>query len=687
MKNTILCFSCLAALTLSFGCAKKTTSDQDASAITQNASGDAISGIDRSAMNPEVRPQDDFYEYVNGTWLQTTELPSDKSDYGSFTELADEAELQLQAIVKEVSAKESVEQGSNEQKIRDYYNSYIAATDAEALMLGDLKTQELAKIDAIASLEDFYRVAGELDQVGIASPLGLYVSLDLKNPEVTTVYVSQSGLTLPDRDYYLEDEERYVKARDLYRGYVDTMLGFAGYEPAGEALLGLETAMAEISWTREQRRNPELRYNPYERAKLAELAPKINWETYLTATGAPLREQYIVAQPSYIENLDDLLASTDVATLKDYLRFKTLSRYSSVLGKPAVQASFDFYSKGLRGIKEQRPSWKRAISNINSSMGEILGQLYVSRHFKPEAKVRMKAMVAQLVSAYEVSIKELDWMSEPTRQKALEKLGTFYPKIGYPDKWRDYSSLTITDNALENARALATFEHFRRIDKLDKPVDRTEWFMPPQRVNAYYYGAQNEIVFPAAILQPPFFNLEADEAVNYGGIGAVIGHEIGHGFDDQGRKFDSTGAMNDWWQPEDEQAFQAKKEALKAQYETFQVINGKTINGEFTSGENIGDLAGLSIAYRAYRMSLDGKEAPVIDGLTGDQRFFMGWAQVWRRLYTDEELERRLTVDPHSPSKARTNVIVRNIPAFYEAFDVKPGDAMYLEPEKRVKIW
>lgn len=686
MKTSIIRICCACALILSVGCTKKNATPDDSPQTSQSAI-QATSGIDIDGMDQKVRPQDDFYAHVNGTWLANTKLPGDKSDYGSFTVLADEAELQLRAIVDEVSADTDVKPGSASQKVRDYYNAYIAATDSEQLALGDLQASELARIDAIASHEDFYEVAAEFARLGIGAPFYIGVSSDLKNPDVMTVYMGQSGLTLPDRDYYLEDEERYLKARELYKTYTNTMLGFGGYEPAATSLLAMETSMAKIAWSREQRRKPELRYNPHTPAQLAELAPKIAWTRFLGASGIPMREQYIISQPSYFEALDDLIAGTDLDTLKSYLRFKTLSHYSSVLGQPAVDASFEFYSKGLRGVKEQRPSWKRALSNINSSMGELLGQVYVSRHFKPEAKTRMKAMVEQLIVAYEVSIKGLEWMSEPTRVKALEKLATFNPKIGYPDAWRDYSGLSITSDALNNARALSTFGFQRRVDKLDKPVDKTEWGMPPQRVNAYYNPVWNEIVFPAAILQPPFFDLQADDAVNYGGIGAVIGHEIGHGFDDQGRKFDSTGSMNDWWQPADAEAFETRKEALKAQYDTFMVINDKTINGEFTSGENIGDLAGLSIAYRAYRMSLDGKEAPVIDGFTGDQRFFMGWAQVWRRLYTDAELERRLTVDPHSPSKARTNVIVRNIPAFYEAFDVKPGDDMYLAPEQRVKIW
>jgi predicted metalloendopeptidase len=457
--------------------------------------------------------------------------------------------------------------------------------------------------------------------------------------------------------------------------------------PAAQRLLDFETELARISWAREQLRDPSTQYNPKDIDGLEATAPKVDWKSFLGSGRVPIRDQYVLQQVSYFEALDDLLASTDLAVLKDYMRFQLISRYAGVLGEPAFEASFNFYSKGLRGVQEPRPAWKRAISNINWSMGELLGQLYVKRHFKPEAKDRMKDLVDNLVAAYGDSIKGLDWMGEETRAQALEKLGTFNPKIGYPDKWRDFSDLEIGTDAVENARAISRFRFESKARKLDEPVDKSEWGMAPQIVNAYYNPLWNEIVFPAAILQPPFFDLEADDAVNYGAIGAVIGHEIGHGFDDQGRKFDSQGRLRDWWTAEDAAAFDKKKEALKAQYDAFTVLDGKPINGEFTSGENIGDLAGLSIAYKAYRRSLNGEEAPVIDGLTGDQRFFMGWAQVWRRLYTDAELARRLTVDPHSPSEARTNVIVRNIPAFYEAFDVKEGDKMYLPPAQRVSIW
>lgn len=653
---------------------------------TQAQASSLRSGIETSGFDPAVRPQDDFYRHVNGTWLKETPLPGDRADYGAFSVVSDEAEVQLREIIKELEGKKDLQAGTAAQKIRDYYQSYLGATERAQNDMSGIQV-DLDAVDAIKTHEDFYALAGRLGVEGVGMPLTVGAFSDLKDPNQYTVYLEQSGLTLPDRDYYLEDEERYVQARDLYKAYVDQVLGFGGYEPAAQRLLDFESELARIAWTREQLRDPSTQYNPKNLEGLKAASPKLGWEAFLKGAGVPAREQYVLAQVSYFEGLDDLLASTDVSVLKDYLRFKVISRYAGVLGKPAFEAHFNFYSKGLRGVQEPRPAWKRAISNINWSMGELLGQLYVKRHFKPEAKERMEGLVANLVSAYEASINELDWMGEQTRAQALEKLGTFKPKIGYPDKWKDFEDLKIGTDAVANARAISRFGFERQIKKLDLPVDKSEWGMPPQIVNAYYNPLWNEIVFPAAILQPPFFDLEADDAANYGAIGAVIGHEIGHGFDDQGRKFDSQGRLRDWWTAEDAAAFDKKKEALKAQYDAFTVLDGKPINGEFTSGENIGDLAGLSIAYRAYRMSLNGQEAPVIDGFTGDQRFFMGWAQVWRRLYTDAELARRLTVDPHSPSEARTNVIVRNIPAFYEAFGVKEGDKMYLPPEQRVRIW
>ena len=513
----------------------------------------------------------------------------------------------------------------------------------------------------------------------------------MKDPDTNVVYLGQAGLTLPDRDYYLKDDDQFVKGRQLFLDYVTSVFAQAGIENGAdraERLLALETQLAEVQWTKEENRDPVKRYNPKTPAELKEMAPKINWDIVFEAADIPARDRYIVSQPSFFEAADDIIADSDLATWKDYLTFQTLSSFAPVLGDDYFKLWFGFYRQGLSGVAEPRPQWKRAVNSINGNMGELLGQLYVERHFKPEAKARMDTMINNLVRAYEKSINELAWMSEETKQQALVKLSKFNPKIGYTDNWRDYSKMKIASGDLVgNIKRAAEFEYNRNINKLDKPVDKSEWFMTPQTVNAYYNPVWNEIVFPASILQPPFFNVQADDAVNYGAIGGVIGHEIGHGFDDSGRKFDGDGNLSDWWSEEDAKKFDERKNALAAQYDGYEVIDGLTINGQFTSGENIGDLGGLSIAYVAYKISLDGQEAPVIDGWTGDQRFFLGWAQVWRSKSRDEETKRRLTVDPHSPAKFRANGAAVNVPAFYSAFDVKEGDGMYLPPEEQVKIW
>jgi putative endopeptidase len=657
-----------------------------ATAPTAPTTDAARAGIDQSLFDPTVRPQDDLYRHVNGRWLKETKLPSDRADYGAFSQVDDQTEVQLRAIIEELSGRADLATGTPDQKIRDYHRAFLAAADRADVDLSALKA-DLERIDAIQSHADFTALCGRLTPLGLDLPLQASIFSDLKDPDRNEVYLSQGGLTLPDRDYYLKDEPRFAEARGLYKVYAKDLLQLAGYTADADKLLAFEAALAEISWTREALRDPEAQYNPKTLDELSALADKLPWGSWLEATTLPTRPTYIVAQPSFVAALDDLLASTDPAVLRDYLRLKLLSNYADLLGKPAFDARFHFASKGLRGVQEPRPAWKRSIGSMNWSMGELLGQVYVQRHFQPEAKARMNLMVQNLVAAYRDSVQGLEWMGEQTRAQALEKLAGFTPKVGYPDKWQDYGALEIGPDAVQNAQAVARFNFRRDVEDLSKPVDKTRWGMAPQIVNAYYNPVWNEIVFPAAILQPPFFDLGADDAVNYGGIGAVIGHELGHGFDDEGRKFDGQGKLRDWWTPEDAAAFEQRRAALQAQYDAFVVIEGKTINGEFTSGENIGDLAGLSIAYKAWKRSLNGQEAPVIDGLTGDQRFFMGWAQVWRRLYTDAELVRRLTVDPHAPSEARTNVIVRNIDAFYDAFGVKEGDKMYLPPAQRVRIW
>ena len=675
-----------------YGCQQSSDSGQTAAIEPQTVAETPSlqSGIDISGFSTEVRPQDDFYQYVNGTWLGETEIPVDKSNYGSFNLVSDKTENNLRELIEEISADSSTAPGSAARKIRDYYNTYL---DAESANEAGFETiaEELAAIDQAESHADILRLFAELSTHGVNAPFHSSIDPDLNDAKRYTVYVEEGGLTLPDRDYYLEDTEQYVNGRSLYTQYVADILTLAGIEAGAEIagqLLALETRLAEHHWTREDNRDPAKFNNPRSADELQEMSPLIEWQIYMDAQQIPGREQYIVVQPSYIEAVDDIFVGTSVTTWKDYLRFQTLNAFAPVLTDQSFDLWFGFARSGLQGVPEARPRWKRAVESMDENMGFLLGQLYVERHFPPAAKDRMVVMVDNLKQAYHDSIIDLEWMSEETRQAALEKLSKFNTQIAYPDKWRDYSSLEVTEGDLVgNIKSANEFETRRRLNNLDKPVDRAEWSMTPQLVNAGYSPQKNRITFPAAILQAPFFGVEADDAANYGAIGAAIGHEIGHGFDDQGRKFDGDGNVRDWWTPEDTERFEVRRQKLADQYDAVVVIDGLTINGDFTSGENIGDLGGLSIAHKAYRMSLNGEEAPVIDGLTGDQRFFMGWAQVWRRLYRDEELKRRLTVDPHSPAMARTNVVLSNIPAFYEAFGVQQGDGMYIEPEARVKIW
>jgi len=649
-----------------------------------------VSGIDQSGFDDSVRPQDDFFAYVNGTWVDNTEMPADKARWGTFDALGEQSQKDVRSLVNEVSAAGNVATGSPTQKIRDFYNSYMDAEAATARGISAIK-EDLDNITAIDSMDGIFSAFSSLGVYGVTTPIGTGIFSDMKDPDVNAIYVVQSGLTLPDRDYYLNDDEQFVTGRQLYMEYVTDAFTLAGHEDGAdraERLLALETRLAEVMWTKEENRDWSKRYNPMNIDELNEMAPQINWALGFETAQIPVDSQFLVSQPSFFEATGKIFAETPLATWKDYLTLQTISAFAPVLGDQFAELNFNFFRKGLSGVAEQEPRWKRAVDSVNDNMGELLGQLYVEKYFQSESKIRMDIMIQNLIKAYEVSIGELEWMGEDTRQQALDKLHKFTPKIGYPDKWIDYTKLEVVDGDLvANIKNGAVFTYNREIDKLDKPVDKTEWRMTPQTVNAYYNPVWNEVVFPASILQPPFFNVNADEAANYGGIGAVIGHEIGHGFDDAGRRFDGDGVLRDWWTEEDTEKFDQRKNALAAQYDGYEVIDGLTINGQFTSGENIGDLGGLSIAYLAYKMSLDGKEAPVIDGWTGDQRFFLGWAQVWRSKARDAEIKRRLTVDPHSPPKFRANGAAVNVPAFYAAFDVKEGDGMYLPPEKRVKIW
>ncbi|GGZ26674.1 endothelin-converting enzyme [Shewanella chilikensis] len=649
------------------------------------------SGIELENFDHQVRHQDDFYYSVNGKWLATTPIPADKSNYGAFSVLYEESQAALKQIIEEAAAKPNKAEGSVEQKIGDFYAAYMDSTLADQLGIAPLKGQ-LADIAKTASHADVAALMGKLLTDGSGIPFGFYVNNDAKNSSQYGVYLYQSGLTLPDRDYYLKDDPKFVANREAMREYVRNLMSAAGYPHADAAaanVANIELFIAQSQWSRVESRDANKAYNKMSLKELQQLMGGFDFDGFAKAAGLSGKTQdVIVRQPSYFEKLGAEFGKFPVSAWQDYLAFHLVDSYAGLLSQQFVDLHFDFHSKTLMGIQEQKPRWKRAVDGADQVIGELVGKEYVARHFQPEAKARMESMIKNLIKGFEVSINELEWMTPETKKAAQEKLSKFTYKIGYPDKWKDYSNLEIkADDLVGNYQRYARFEYQDMLAKLGKPIDRTEWHMTPQTVNAYYNPVMNEIVFPAAILQPPFFNMEADDAVNYGGIGAVIGHEISHGFDDQGAKYDGDGNLRNWWTDKDREEFQKRGAQLSAQYSQFEALPGKFVNGDLTLGENIGDLGGLTVALRSYHLSLNGKEAPVMDGLTGDQRFFVGWSQVWRRNYRDEELGRRLLTDPHSPSHYRAMGTPRNVEGFYEAFDLKPTDKMYLSEEDRVKIW
>ncbi len=649
------------------------------------------SGIELENFDHQVRHQDDFYYSVNGKWLATTPIPADKSNYGAFSVLYEESQAALKQIIEEAAAKPNKAEGSVEQKIGDFYAAYMDSTLTDQLGIAPLKGQ-LADIAKTASHADIAALMGKLLTDGSGIPFGFYVNNDAKNSSQYGVYLYQSGLTLPDRDYYLKDDPKFVANREAMREYVRNLMSAAGYPHADAAaanVANIELFIAQSQWSRVESRDANKAYNKMSLKELQQLMGGFDFDGFAKAAGLTGKTQdVIVRQPSYFEKLGAEFGKFPVSAWQDYLAFHLVDSYAGLLSQQFVDLHFDFHSKTLMGIQEQKPRWKRAVDGADQVIGELVGKEYVARHFQPEAKARMESMIKNLIKGFEVRIDELEWMTPETKKAAQEKLSKFTYKIGYPDKWKDYSNLEIkADDLVGNYQRYARFEYQDMLAKLGKPIDRSEWHMTPQTVNAYYNPVMNEIVFPAAILQPPFFNMEADDAVNYGGIGAVIGHEISHGFDDQGAKYDGDGNLRNWWTDKDREEFQKRGAQLSAQYSQFEALPGKFVNGDLTLGENIGDLGGLTVALRSYHLSLNGKEAPVMDGLTGDQRFFVGWSQVWRRNYRDEELGRRLLTDPHSPSHYRAMGTPRNVEGFYKAFDLKPTDKMYLSEEDRVKIW
>jgi len=647
------------------------------------------SGINQGELDPEVRPQDDLFGHVNGKWIARSEIPADKARWGSFMMLAEDAEKAVREIIIEA---QTAPQGSLERKFGDLYTSFLDEERIEALGATPL-VNDLAAVDAVTTISELLATLGRLERGGVAGAFQLYVDNDPGNPERYLVFIAQGGIGLPDESYYRE--EKFADIRTKYREFIERMFTLAGFDDAAARagrVFDLETELAAHHWDKVATRDSEKTYNPRTWGQVSALAAGADVDLWLEGLDAPAGafEDVVVREPSYISGLAETLTDDRLESWQDWLRWQVIRSNAAYLSGDFVEANFDFYGRTLSGTPQLRDRWKRGVSLVEGALGEAVGRIYVDRHFKPSAKESMDVLVANLVAAYENSISTLDWMTEETRGRALEKLSKFTPKIGYPVKWRDYSSLEISaDDLIGNVRAAGEFEFQRELGKIGKPLDRDEWFMTPQTINAYYNPGFNEIVFPAAILQFPFFDEDRDRAANYGAIGAVIGHEIGHGFDDQGSKYDGDGRLIDWWSADDKAAFELRTTALIAQFEGLEpkAIPGHTVNGALTIGENIGDLGGLSIAWKAYVLSLDGEDSPVIDGLTGAERFFLSWAQAWQMKLRDAEAIRLLAIDPHSPNEFRCNQIVRNIPAFYEAFQVGDADALYLDPEKRVTIW
>lgn len=650
------------------------------------------SGINKSNIDKSERIQDDFYLHVNGNWLKNTEIPADKSRWGSFNILAEAVLPQMHEIIIALSKDKNTTSGTNAQKISDLYASYMDTKTIEALGLKPLE-EIFMQIDEVSDKKQLPALIGHFNRIGIMSPHDFSVHQDAKDSTKYIVDLNQSGLGLPDRDYYLKNEDIKLKnTRDAYQKHIETMLAMTGDKKASEsaaAIIKLETALAKIQWSKVEQRDPVKSYNKIELDKLKTLMPNYELATYLKAIGVDGKITYvIVSQPSYFTGLAKVIQETPLDTWKTYFKWHTLSASSSLLPAKFADEHFAFYSTALRGIPEQEARWKRGVRMADGNMGDALGKLYVAKYFPPEHKVKMEKLVNNLLAAYKQSVTQLDWMSPATKKEAQAKLATFMPKIGYPSKWRDYSSLVIKkDDLIGNSIRSNEFATQYEINKLGKPIDRTEWGMTPQTVNAYYNPEMNEIVFPAAILQPPFFNANADDAVNYGAIGAVIGHEISHGFDDQGSQYDEKGNLRNWWTKQDHQKFAEKTAALVKQYSAFSPLPGYYVNGELTLGENIADNSGLAIAFKAYKLSLGGKPAPVIDGFSGEQRFYMGFGQVWQSKSRDATLLVQIKTDPHAPAEFRGNGTVQNQPEFYKAFDVKEGDNMYVAPENRVVIW
>jgi putative endopeptidase len=653
------------------------------------------SGIDTAGLDPAIRPQDDLFRHVNGTWIAKTEIPSDKARYGSFYLLAEEAEKAVRDIIIE---SQSADPGTEARKVGDLYASFLDEARVQALGSEPIQAA-IAESEGVDSIDTLLQTLGRLERGGSSGFFQVFVDNDPGQPERYLVFMEQGGLGLPDESYYRE--EKFAEIRTKYQAYLEKMLGLAGLDDAAARaarIFALETEVATHHWDNVANRDSEKTYNPMPWSAANDLVGDVDMDIWLNALGVPDRsfDEVVVRQPSFMAGLETVLRAENLVAWRDWLAWQVIRSNAPYLSQDFVETNFDFYGKTLTGTPELRARWKRGVALVERALGESIGRIYVERHFPSAAKAAMDVLVANLVEAYRQSITALDWMGEDTRKSALDKLDKFTPKIGYPVKWRDYSSLEIdAADLIGNVRATNEFEFQRELGKIGKPLDRDEWFMTPQTINAYYNPGFNEIVFPAAILQFPFFDEKRDAAANYGAIGAVIGHEIGHGFDDQGSKYDGDGRLTDWWTPADREAFEDRTKVLIAQYDALAPLQvpDHHVNGALTIGENIGDLGGLAIAWKAYLISLpknsvgEPVEPPVVDGLSGAERFFLSWAQAWQLKARDEEVVRLLAIDPHSPNEFRCNQIVRNIDEFYETFGVTDADALWLDPKDRVTIW
>jgi predicted metalloendopeptidase len=692
MKRT-LCSALIAGLFAGFahaGAPAVHPAADAASAASSAAAASARSGVDVGALDAAVRPQDDFFRYSQGKWLKDVDIPNDRSSWGAFNVAADNVEQQIRTLIEQAAQDKKAKAGSDTQKMGDFYTSYVDQARRNALGLAPLKA-DLARVAALKDKKSLAALAARFERIGAGSPINMGVRQDARESTRYVVGISQSGLGMPNRDFYLQDEARLADTRAKYLAHVEKMLSLAGHKDAAleaKAIVALETEIAKVQWSAVENRDPVKRYNKMKIAELKALAPNFDWTTYLKDTGVGKAGEVVVSQPSYLQGLDKIIAATPVETWKSYFNFRLISAYASYLSQDFEDEAFAFRGGVLSGTKVNRPLEKRAIAEVNRDLGEVVGKVYVEHYFPAERKKQVEEMVHNFVLAYKERIDTLDWMSDETKKQAQAKLAKISVKIGYPDKWRDYSSLAIKrDDLAGNVMRTREFEHKRGVEKLGKPVDRSEWGMTPQTVNAYYSPTMNEIVFPAARLQAPLYDADAEPAINYGAVGISIGHEMSHAFDDSGSQYDGDGNLRNWWTKEDGEKFAAKAKVLVAQYGAYSPVQGYKLNGQLTLGENIADNAGAIMASRAYKISLKGKPAPVIDGYTAEQRIFMGLAQARRGKARDAALIAQVKSDPHSPAEFRVNGSLRNHPGYYEAFDVKPGDKMYLAPEDRVIFW